>query len=118
MHTKVKQNRKRSQKMYQPVGATPARSISKETCQLHGCGSRGSRGSRTNCFLLIPLSGTADTDPEPGDAIRTLLPDSPDLVVIENCIIADARYVFKLSLGDQHSIKWVPIRPRQIACPN
>src|SRR5258708_10114634 len=117
MHTKVKQNRKRSPRITKNVSTRR-----RDTGPLHFKGDLSiawMRKPRKPHELFPtdtaerPLSGTADTDPEPGDAIRTLLPDSPDFVVIENCIIADERYVFRLSLGDQHSIKWFPMRPRQ-----
>ena len=47
----------------------------------------------------------------------TVLPDSPDVILIEDAIVADDGNVFELSLGNQHPVERVPMLSRQPASP-
>src|ERR1700693_913454 len=45
-------------------------------------------------------------------------PKASHPVAFERCFITDDRYILGLSLGDEHTVKWVLVRARQESSPN
>src|SRR5580704_13404558 len=71
--------------------------------------------SGTNCH---PCVGSLRTDPTLRHLIVSFSPKASHPVAFERCFITDDRYILGLSLGDEHTVKWVFVRARQESSPN
>src|SRR5262245_11753350 len=45
-------------------------------------------------------------------------PKASHAIAFERCFITDDRYILGLSLGDEHTVKWVLVGARQQSSPN
>ena len=71
---------------------------------------------KTSEPLVAPLGmKKLTTFPQPVNPLTDIwvLPQPPDTVGFKDRFVADNRCVFRLSLSDQHAVKWVLVRTGQ-----
>src|SRR3954469_8589444 len=83
------------------------RTARRKSCATLATNAKGSlMGAPPECQLL-PASLLS----EHGLGYHERLPDSLDMIFIEDSIVAEDGNVFCLRLGDQHSVEWISVLP-------
>ena len=67
---------------------------------------------------IVPLGAPLQNEVQTSRHAFLLSPKASQAIAFERCFITDDRNIFGLSLGDEHTVKWVLVRAGQESSPN